>query len=65
MSPRSSGAYPGECGVPATQWGGLLRMDGPLGLDLGFLFCSSHYKKVVGADGRKGVGLLDHLPRPG
>lgn len=40
-------------------------MNGQLGLDLGFFFLSSHHRKVMGVDGGKGVGLLDHFPRPG
>lgn len=44
--------------------GNLSRMNGQLGLDLGFLFCFSHHREVVGVDGRKGVGVLGHFPLP-
>lgn len=56
MSPRSSGAWLGECGAPV-MWGATLPgAGGQWALGLGFSFCFSRHREVMGVDGGKGVG---------
>lgn len=40
-------------------------MDSQPSLDLGFLFCFSHHRTLLGMGGGKGGGAVGHLPRPG